>query len=145
MSGPIWSAARDKPIWGIARRLHADTRLVPADMKRQGRKDIAAMPSRLDIPTLLQHARIPGDADEATLRRELERRGWRVQVEELLRDDVLRQRGGHGNRYRALAFRTHHARPASAFHFADYRSQQGASAEEALRKLLATLLHRTRG
>ena len=101
------------------------------------------MTPRLDIPTLFQHAGIPLDADEATLRHELEHRGWRVQVEEPVRD-VMRQRSGHGNRYRALAFRTQHAGPASAFHFADYRSQQGSSAEMALRKLLATLLYRTR-
>jgi hypothetical protein len=99
------------------------------------------MTRRLDIPALFQQAGIPLEADEATLRHELERRGWRVQLEEPVRD-VLRQRGGHGNRYRALAFRTRHDGPAAGFRFADYTSQQGASADEALRKLLATLLRR---
>src|SRR5690348_6192851 len=100
------------------------------------------MPVRADIPRLLAEAGLPVDADEATLRHELERRGWRVQVEEPLRDDVLRRRGGHGNRYRALAFRVRSDQPAYAFRFSVQVKQHGSSAEEALRKVLATIIAR---
>jgi hypothetical protein len=99
-------------------------------------------PRRADIPRLLTEAGIPVDADEATLRHELERRGWRVQLEEPLRDDVLRQRGGTGNRYRALVFRVRADQPAAAFRFADQVKQHGTSAEEALRKVLAAVVAR---
>lgn len=97
---------------------------------------------RVDIPTLFAAASIPLDADAATLRHELEQRGWRVQVEEPLCDDVLRRRGGHDNRYRALAFRIRSDRPANAFRFSDQLKQHGPSAEEALRKLMASVLQR---
>src|SRR5689334_11434508 len=99
------------------------------------------MTRRLDIPTLFQLAGIPLDASEATLRHELEQRGWRVQVEEPVRDGV-RQRSGSGNRYRALAFRTRQAGPATGGHFADYTSQHGPSVEAALRKVVAAVLQR---
>jgi hypothetical protein len=103
------------------------------------------MRRRADMPTLLAEAGIPVDADAATLQHELERRGWRVQLEEPLRDDVLRRRGGAGNRYRALAFRVRADQPAAAFRFSEQVKQHGSSAEEALRKVLAAVLARHNG
>jgi hypothetical protein len=100
------------------------------------------MPIRTEMPRLLAEAGIPADADEVTLRHELERRGWQVQVEEPLRDDILRRRGGAGNRYRALAFRVRTDQPAYAFRFSVQVKQHGTSAEEAVRKVLAAVLAR---
>lgn len=59
--------ARGKATRSLARRLPADARPLPADMTKQGRKDLTAMPLRLDLQTLFQHAGIPLDADAATL------------------------------------------------------------------------------
>src|SRR5690242_10455375 len=57
----------------------------------------AMMPGPVDQPRRLAAAGVPSEADDATLRHEREQRGWRVQVEEPLRDDVVRGRGRAAN------------------------------------------------
>jgi hypothetical protein len=99
------------------------------------------MPPRLDIPTLFANAGIPLNADAAMLQVALEQRGWQVQVEEPLRDDVRRSGRQNGNRYRALGFRVRRDLRSTASS-SDHAAQSGLSPDDALRKLLASVLQR---
>lgn len=103
------------------------------------------MPQRLDIPARFAAAGIPLDADAYRLQHELEQRGWRVHVEEPLQDDPRRSGRSHGNRYRASGIRPVRDGGAGQMQLSDHAGQTGGSAEEALRKLLASILRRASG
>ena len=99
------------------------------------------MTPRLDIAQVFAAAGIALETDGAAVQRELERRGWRVQLEAPLQDDRRRAQG-NGNRHRALAFRVRPDMASAGSRFADHALQTGSSPDDALRKLLASILQR---